>query len=81
MVRAFLDQKNAHFASSHGETLLGMRQHRDDLLACDAFEPIDKIVDAGSVLHVFKQGPDGNTAALENPRASETLWIPFDRFA
>src|SRR5258708_2633004 len=56
-----------------------MLKHRSNLFECDAGKPFDKLCHGRAVLQVLEQSGNGYPSATENPRATDTIPVAFDR--
>ena len=52
-----------------------------DLLACDAFEVVQELVDGRAVFESFEKRGDGEPGVLEDPRSADFVRASFDGVA
>lgn len=57
--------------SGFGEAELGVLEHRLDLLASDAGEPVEEVIHPRSILEVLEERLHRHARALEQPRAAD----------
>lgn len=71
------DQKEASRSKAPGRVF----KHLLDLLPCDAWEPLEVIVNPGPILEILKKGGHRDSGATKNPRATLNVWVLFNRRA
>ena len=67
--------------SSRHQALLGVTQNELDLLTRHSWEPLQKVINPGTVFEIFEQSPHRYARAFEQPLAADFAGNAFDRRA